>query len=97
MRTVLRAYTSYNFRDKAPVVDELRTAIRDAGMTYRQIHEESGVSLACLYHLFSGPTRCPNFATVARIAHACECDVKIMPRARVISLAERAEKRRKRA
>ena len=97
MTTVLRAYTSYNFKDKAPIVDELRTVIRDAGMSYRQVHEESGLSLACLYHLFSGPTRCPNYATVARILHACGRDLKIVNRARIISLAEHAERKRKRA
>ena len=39
-----KLYLSYNFRNKDPIIDKLRTLVKDSGHTYKEIHEESGVT-----------------------------------------------------
>ena len=68
-RTPIR-YTSYNFVDKDPIIDRLRTLIARDGWTYPQIHERSGVTVQTLYNWFSGPTRRPQYATVMAVVRA---------------------------
>jgi transcriptional regulator with XRE-family HTH domain len=57
-------YKSYNFTEKDPIIDEIRTVVQDSGATYKQIHEDSGVSTATLSNWFAGKTRRPQAATV---------------------------------
>src|SRR5262245_16537743 len=61
-------YKSYIFRDKDPVIDILRTAIKDSGLSYKAVHEESGVATGTLTAWFSGDTKRPQFATVNAVA-----------------------------
>ena len=63
-------YTSYNFIDKDPVIDKLRTLIQRDGWTYQQIHEKSGVTVQTMYNWFSGPTKRPQYATVMAVVRA---------------------------
>jgi hypothetical protein len=63
-------YKSYNFVDKDPIIDEIRTIVRDYGGTYRDIHEHSGVSTATLTAWFSGPTRKPQAATINAVVRS---------------------------
>jgi len=63
-------YKSYNFTDKDPIIDELRTVIQDSGATYKQIHEDSGVSTQTLSNWFSGETRRPQAASLNAVARA---------------------------
>jgi transcriptional regulator with XRE-family HTH domain len=63
-------YKSYNFTDKDPIIDELRTVIQDSGATYKQIHEDSGVSTATLTNWFAGETRRPQAASLNAVARA---------------------------
>jgi transcriptional regulator with XRE-family HTH domain len=63
-----KPYKSYNFINKDPVVDRLRTIIADEGMNYKEIHEASGVSTATMWAWFKGPTRRPTHAAVAAVA-----------------------------
>lgn len=64
-RSVLRVYSSYNFRDKDPVIDVLRTVRDDNKLRISDLVEGSGVSATTFYNWFDGKTRRPQFATVA--------------------------------
>jgi DNA-binding phage protein len=68
-RTLFR-YRTYNFVDKDPVIDQLRTAMEDTAHTIGHLSDESGVSTTTLYNWFDGETRRPQFATVAAVATA---------------------------
>src|SRR5262245_27058663 len=77
MTTVLRAYRSYNFKDKNPCIDVARTAIHDSGMSYREVEEASGVSVSTLWNWFHGTTRSPNQATWMAVIRATGHDIKL--------------------
>src|SRR5262249_4636293 len=68
----LRVYRSYNFIDKDPIIDELRTIVH--GIRYSEIHELSGVSTHALYGWFHGQTRRPQFATVMAVTRSLGYD-----------------------
>jgi hypothetical protein len=57
-------YKSYNFIGKDPIIDEIRTVVQQHGASYKDIHEQSGVSTATLSNWFSGPTMKPQSATI---------------------------------
>lgn len=57
-------YKSYNFTEKDPVIDEIRTIVQQHGATYKEIHEHSGVAAATLTAWFTGPTKKPQAATI---------------------------------
>lgn len=61
-------YKSYMFRDKDPVIDQVRTLVKDEGVNYTQVHARSGVSTTTLSNWFNGRTRRPQFATVQAVA-----------------------------
>lgn len=63
-------YLSYNFIDKDPIIDKLRTLITRDGYTYQQVAEKSGVTVQTMYNWFTGPTRKPQFATVMAVVRA---------------------------
>lgn len=67
----LRLYKSYRFREKDPIIDAVRTAVQDTGMSYAAVYEASGVSASTVYNWFHGTTKRPQFATVAAVAVAC--------------------------
>jgi DNA-binding phage protein len=71
-------YFSYNFIDKDPIIDKMRTAVQDSGLDYKRIHERSNVSTTTLYNWFDGQTRTPRFATVAAVAHALGREVGLV-------------------
>jgi uncharacterized protein YerC len=58
------------FRDKDPVIDHLRTAVQKDGKSYNEIGLRSGVKGATLRNWFHGPTRRPQFATIAAVARS---------------------------
>jgi len=57
-------YKSYNFVDKDPIIDEIRSVYQDSGVNYRWISEHSGVAPATLHNWFDGKTRRPQAATI---------------------------------
>ncbi len=57
-------YKSYNFVEKDPIIDEVRTIYQESGANYVWIHEHSGVSTGTLNNWFSGQTKRPQAATV---------------------------------
>jgi len=61
-------YKNYMFRDKDPIIDQLRTAIEEEEMTYAEVSAASGVTVQTLYNWFTGPTKRPQFATVMAVA-----------------------------
>lgn len=61
-------YKSYMFTDKDPVIDALRTAVSESQMSYREITNDGGPSVATLRNWFAGATRRPQFSTVAATA-----------------------------
>lgn len=66
-KTSLSLYRSYNFLDKDPVIDRIRTLVQDEGLSYREIGIISGVSSTTLTNWFEGETRRPQYATVAAV------------------------------
>jgi transcriptional regulator with XRE-family HTH domain len=71
MRTIQSTHTrrgftdrSYNFIDKDPLVDVIRTAVQRSGKTYRSIALDTGLSHVTINRLFSGQTRKPTLNTI---------------------------------
>jgi DNA-binding phage protein len=67
---VLKLYSSYNFVDKDPIIDKVRTLVNREGKSYREISEASGVTTSTMYNWFDGKTRRPQYATVMAVVHA---------------------------
>jgi hypothetical protein len=69
---VTKILRTYQFRDKDPVVDELRTLVQDEGLyskkNLRTVATLSNLAPATLEALFFGATRRPQNATVMAIA-----------------------------
>ena len=49
MAGYLKAYKSYVFRDKDPVIDKLRTIVADSGMNSTEVSTDSGVSASAIF------------------------------------------------
>ena len=67
-RSILRASDSYLFHDKHPLIDVLRTRMKDEGVTYEEIHQKTGVSMATLVRWFDGTTKNPHSVTLNQVA-----------------------------
>lgn len=63
-------YKSYNFVDKDPIIDEIRTIYQASGVNYAWIHEHSNVSVTTLARWFTGDTKRPQAATVNAVARS---------------------------
>ncbi len=72
----LPIYKSYVFRDKDPVIDQLRTMAEDyygtkiTGKSIRQISEAGGPSEACMRAWFFGKTQRPQNPTIEAAGRA---------------------------
>jgi transcriptional regulator with XRE-family HTH domain len=66
----MKFYRSYNFKDKDPVIDILRTRLQELGWTYGDLSEVSDVSATTLWNWFEGKTRRPQHATIMAVANA---------------------------
>lgn len=71
---VLRLYRSYNFVDKDPAIDKLRTLMKDERLDKKKLSILSGVSYAALDSWFDGDTKRPQHATLAAAATAMGYD-----------------------
>src|SRR5882757_8299050 len=67
-RSILHLYRSYNFVNKDPVIDGIRTMIQDEGLKQNQVHVLSGVAPTTLHNWLDGATRQPRFSTIAAVA-----------------------------
>jgi hypothetical protein len=68
-RGFLRVYRTYNYVDKNPVIDKVRSLVQDEGLIKKLgvVHEISGVSTSTLDNWFNGATRSPQHATIAAV------------------------------
>jgi hypothetical protein len=69
---------SYNFVDKDPIIDQMRTLIEDAGVSWLFIERHSGVSRSCLRAWFKGKTRRPQHPTVKAVLRSIGYDYQIV-------------------
>src|SRR6266436_1590419 len=67
----LSLYRTYNFIDKDPVIDKVRTLLQDEGLFAKGkrkiVHELSGVAMATLDGWFEGDTKCPINKTIGAV------------------------------
>ena len=84
MTGYLKPYRSYVFRTKDPVIDTIRTAVQDSGLSYTDISADSGVSAGTLTNWFTGSTRRPQFATVNAIARSLGKEFVLVDRKYVV-------------
>lgn len=73
----LRLYKSYNFRNKAPIIDAIFTSVDDSGMSWSELAKTSNVALGTIKG-WRGKTRRPQFATTAAIVRALPGETGIM-------------------
>lgn len=68
-RGFIRTYRTYNYIDKNPVIDKVRTLIQDEGLIKKLpvVHEISGVSTSTLDNWFNGKTRSPQHSTICAV------------------------------
>jgi transcriptional regulator with XRE-family HTH domain len=71
MAKVNRMYKFYTFNGKDPIIPRVEQMLTDAGLSYVEAAERSGVSVQTFYNWFSGKTRKPQYATVMAVAYAC--------------------------
>lgn len=74
----LGMYKTYSFRTKDPVIDEIRTIIKDEGAKYKDIADTSGVSEGTLYNWLHGATRRPQHASVMAVTRALGYDYQLV-------------------
>lgn len=72
-------YKSYNFVDKDPMIDQVRTIISDSHMTYKAISEASGVGAYTIRKWLDGDTKKPQAATFNAVLRACGYKLSIRP------------------
>jgi hypothetical protein len=63
-------YKSYNFVDKDPMIDEIRTIVEKSGASYKWVNGESGVATATISKWFDGSTKRPQAATMNAVLRA---------------------------
>lgn len=74
-------YRSYNFINKDPAIDVVRTMVQQSYKSYSKIHDNGGPTPTTLYNWFDGKTRRPQFCTLIAAARAVGGDVQFVSRA----------------
>jgi len=93
----MKLYRSYMFRNKDPVIDQLRTALQDKlGRQFKrgdlkQIEDDGGPTAACMASWFYGKVRRPQNATVEAAGRAAGLMRVWVP----LKLREDAKRKRK--
>jgi len=64
------SYPTYNFLEKDPVIDTLRTQLTRKHITIKDLAATSGVSQGTIRNWFYGETKRPSHATVKAVAVA---------------------------
>jgi hypothetical protein len=72
-------YKSYSFVDKDPIIDEVRTMIKDSGANYSWVEEHSGVTRWTLNAWFNGNTKKPQAATINAVARSLGYKLGFVP------------------
>ncbi len=73
-------YRSYNFIDKDPAIDVVRTMVQQSNKTYKNIAENGGPTPTTLYNWFDGKTKRPQFCTLIAAARAVGGDIRFVNR-----------------
>jgi hypothetical protein len=71
-------YKSYNFVDKDPMIDQVRTVILDSHDTYKAIAEASGVAENTIRNWLDGATKKPQAATFNAVLRTCGYKLSIV-------------------
>jgi len=66
----ISSYNTYAFKDKDPVIDELRTLVQDSNKSYSEIAHDAGMSQSTLHNWFHGKTRRPQSASIEAAGRA---------------------------
>src|SRR5262245_27356221 len=67
----LTLYRNYRFIDKDPIIDAMRTVVKDElNLSDARAHSIIGIAGTTFHNWFDGPTRCPQNATVSQAAAA---------------------------
>lgn len=88
---------TYRFTDKDPIIDVLRTAIQDYAAienikfstALSQVAEGTGISLGTLYNWFSGPTRYPQYRSIAAVVIFLRLRLEVGVRSRNLQLVHK--------
>src|SRR5262245_11444314 len=86
----LNVFKSYSFRDKDPIIDQVRTVVQDSGAKFSTIEADSGVSVSTLHGWFSGPVKRPQFATVMAVVRSLGYDMVLTERTAANGAATRS-------
>lgn len=78
-KRTIQVYRTYNFRDKDPIIDRVRTAVQDSKKSYSDLRDDCGISTSTLSNWFGGKTRRPQFCTVMAVLRACGKDLTETP------------------
>lgn len=84
-------YKSYNFVDKDPIIDEIRTVFDEAGVTYSWVERESGVTTVTLANWFGGKTKRPQAATINAVLRALGYKLGVVPHGIPVQFRPEAE------
>ena len=74
----MNVYKTYRFIDKDPIIDQVRTAIKDAKVSHAYIADKSGVTQTTLRNWFTGHTRRPQAATIRAVLRSIGYDIRVM-------------------
>jgi transcriptional regulator with XRE-family HTH domain len=87
----LSLYRSYNFVEKDPVIDRIRTIVQREHVDNNDVAKISGVSSTTLHGWFDGKTRRPQYATIAAVITSLGYSAKFVKTKRV-DVAREVEK-----
>lgn len=87
----VNVYRTYQFVDKDPVIDQIKTMLEDNGLLQKQkiVHELSGVSQSTLHNWFKGGTKRPQHATIAAVSSSLGYEMEFRKARRIDVEAER--------
>lgn len=82
--STIQIYKSYSFRTKDPVIDQLRTVLKDQGLLsgkgYEELQRRGACKAGTYRNWFNGETRRPQFASLQATAHAAGFHFKLVKR-----------------
>ena len=92
----VKVYRTYNFIDKDPIIDKVRTVLQDEGLYNARniVSELSGVSQSTLNNWFDGITKRPQNYTVQAVITALGYEAHFRRVTKINLEAERAKAKR---
>lgn len=85
-KRTLITYRTYSFKEKDPIIDQLKTILADEKLSYQRVHELTGVSVSTLYGWFYGSTKRPQHATAMAVVRGAGWDYKLVRVGKVLQL-----------